>query len=108
VTSCSPALAAARLAACGLAAPRVCVTADEVARGKPDPEGYLRAAALLGVAASECVVVEDAPAGVAAGLAAGMRVIAVLTSHPRVALAGASAFVPDLTDVPALAAQLVG
>ena len=108
VTSCSPALAAARLAAGGLPAPRVCVTADQVARGKPDPEGYLRAAALLGVVASDCVVLEDAPAGVAAGLAAGMRVVAVLTSHPRGALEGAHAFVADLTGVPAIAARLVG
>lgn len=108
VTSCSPALAVARLAAGGLVPPRVCVTADHVARGKPDPEGYLRAAALLGVAAADCVVVEDAPAGVAAGLAAGMRVVAVLTSHPRGALEGAHAFVADLTGVPAIAARLVG
>jgi sugar-phosphatase len=108
VTSCSPALAAARLAAGGLPVPRVCVTADEVAHGKPDPEGYLRAAALLRAAAVDCVVVEDAPAGVAAGLAAGMRVIAVLTSHPRSALEGAHAFVADVTDVAAIAARLVG
>jgi mannitol-1-/sugar-/sorbitol-6-phosphatase len=108
VTSCSPALAAARLAAGGLPAPSVCVTAARVARGKPDPEGYLRAAALLGAAAADCVVVEDAPAGVAAGLAAGMHVVAVLTSHPRSALEGAHAFVADLTGLPAVAARLVG
>jgi sugar-phosphatase len=107
VTSCSPALAAARFAAAGLPAPRVCVTAEQVARGKPDPEGYRLAAGLLGAAAADCVVVEDAPAGVAAGLAAGMRVVAVLTSHPREALRGADAFVEDLTEVPAIAASLV-
>jgi sugar-phosphatase len=108
VTSCSPALAAARLAAAGLPLPRVCVTAGDVARGKPDPEGYRLAAGLLGAAAADCVVVEDAPAGVAAGLAAGMRVVAVLTSHPRAALAGADAFVEDVNEVPAIAARLVG
>jgi sugar-phosphatase len=108
VTSCSPALAAARLAAAGLPEPRACVTAGDVARGKPDPEGYLLAAALLGAAAADCVVVEDAPAGVAAGRAAGMHVVALLTSHQRVALAGADAFVEDLTRVPALAARLLG
>jgi sugar-phosphatase len=108
VTSCPPALAAARFAGAGLPAPSVCVTAEQVARGKPDPEGYLRAAALLGAAPEDCVVLEDAPAGVAAGVAAGMRAIAVLTSHPRGALAGADAFVEDLTDVPAVAARLVG
>jgi sugar-phosphatase len=108
VTSCSPALAAARFAAAGLLAPRVCVTAEQVGRGKPDPEGYLRAAASLGASAAECVVLEDAPAGVAAGLAAGMHVVGVLTSHPRDALAGAHAFIEDLTDVTAIAAVLVG
>ena len=108
MTSCSPALAVARLAAGGLPAPRVCVTADQVVRGKPDPEGYLRAAALLGAAAADCVVVEDAPAGVAAGRAAGMPVIAVLTSHGRSELAGAQAFVADLSGVREVAARWRG
>ncbi|HUR85821.1 MAG TPA: HAD-IA family hydrolase [Solirubrobacteraceae bacterium] len=107
VTSCSPALAAARFAAAGLPAPEVLVTTSEVARGKPDPEGYLLAAARLGAAARECVVLEDAPAGVAAGLAAEMRVIAVLTSHSRSELTGAHAYVADLRGVRALAAELV-
>jgi sugar-phosphatase len=107
VTSCSPALAAARLQAAGLPVPHVMVTADQVARGKPDPEGYLRAAALLGAEPAACVVLEDAPAGVAAGLTAGMHVIAVLTSHPREELAGAHAFVPHLRGVEALAASVL-
>ena len=107
VTSCSPALAAARLRAAGLPVSDVLVTADQVARGKPDPEGYLRAAALLGAAPADCVVLEDAPAGVAAGIVAGMHVIAVLTSHPRQALIGARAFVPHLRGVEALAARLI-
>jgi HAD superfamily hydrolase (TIGR01509 family) len=55
----------------------VVVTGDEVARGKPDPEAYLRAAELLGVPVTECVVVEDSPPGVAAGVAAGAAVVAV-------------------------------
>ena len=108
VTSGSGALAAARFAAAGLPAPHVLVTADQIARGKPDPEGYLRAAALLGAAPGDCVVLEDAPAGVKAGFAAGMHVIAVLTSHPPASLAGADAFVYDLTEVPEIAARLVG
>jgi sugar-phosphatase len=107
VTSCSPPLAASRFAATGLPAPRVLVTADQVTRGKPDPEGYLRAAALLGAAPADCVVLEDAPAGVAAGLAAGMRVVAVLTSHSRGALPGAHAYVEDLRGVEVVAAELV-
>jgi sugar-phosphatase len=107
VTSCSPALAAARLQAAGLPVPDVLVTADDVERGKPDPEGYLRAAALLHADPAGCVVLEDAPAGVAAGLVAGMHVIAVLTSHTREELAGAHAFVPHLRGVEALAALVL-
>lgn len=55
----------------------VVVTGDEVSRGKPDPEAYLRAAELLGVPIDECVVLEDSPPGVAAGVAAGAAVVAV-------------------------------
>ncbi len=106
VTSCSAGLARARFAAAGLVAPAVCVTADLVARGKPDPEGYLRAAAELGADPAACVVVEDAPAGVQAGLAAGMRVVAVLTTHRPQELDGAHAFVADLVGVSAVAARL--
>ena len=81
VTSCTAPLAAARLRAAGLKPPPVVVTADRLRRGKPDPEGYLLAARELGAEPSECVVLEDAPAGVAAGRAAGMRVVALLTTH---------------------------
>lgn len=108
VTSCSVALAAARFQAAGLPQPRVCITADQVRRGKPDPEGYLLAASALGVAdPADCVVLEDAPAGVAAGLAAGMRVIAVTTSHAAGDLRAAHALVADLVGAPELAARLV-
>jgi sugar-phosphatase len=107
VTSCSDALAVARLRAAGLPVPRVLVTADMVARGKPDPEGYLRAALELGARPGDCVVLEDAPAGVAAGVAAGMHVIAVLTSHSLEDLDGAHAFVPHLRGVAAIAALVV-
>jgi sugar-phosphatase len=77
VTSASQELAALRMAAAGLAMPTATVFAADVTRGKPDPEGYLRAAALLGVDPADAVVFEDAPAGIAAGLAAGIRTIAV-------------------------------
>src|SRR5690349_16862888 len=70
-----------RLALVGLPVPEVLVTGDDVERGKPDPEPYLRAAAALGVPAAQCVVVEDAPAGVLAGRRAGMTVLAVTTTH---------------------------
>ncbi len=81
VTSCSPPLAAARLQASGLPAPAVLITSDMTPRGKPFPDPYLAAAAALGADPSECLVIEDAPAGVAAGRAAGMAVWAVTTTH---------------------------
>jgi sugar-phosphatase len=76
VTSADRRLAAARLGAAGITAPLV-VTAEDVVEGKPDPEGYLLAASQLGVRPEECLVVEDAPVGVAAGRRAGMRVVGV-------------------------------
>jgi len=107
VTSCSAALARARFAAAGLAQPRICITEEQVACGKPDPEGYLRAASALGVVdPATCVVLEDAPAGVAAGLAAGMHVIALLTSHAADELGAADAFAADLVGVAEIAARL--
>lgn len=81
VTSCPDALAHARLSAGALRVPRVLVTADRVARGKPDPEGYRLAATELGVDPAAAVVFEDAPAGIAAGRAAGARVIGIATTH---------------------------
>jgi sugar-phosphatase len=77
VTSADRTLADIRMGAAGLAMPATAVTADLVTRGKPHPEGYLRAAALLGVDPPDAVVFEDAPAGIAAGLAAGIRTVAV-------------------------------
>jgi len=89
VTSGSRAVATLRLGTSGLPVPRVCVTADDVRRGKPEPEGYLAAARRLGVDPPDCVVVEDSPTGLGAGKAAGMRVVAVLMTHPADALAAA-------------------
>lgn len=71
VTSGSLPLASARLAAAGIPVPKVMVTSDDVTQGKPHPEGYLAAARLLGIPARQCVVVEDAPAGVRAARDAG-------------------------------------
>jgi sugar-phosphatase len=76
VTSADARLAKARLAAAGIVAP-VLVTTDDIAAGKPDPEGYLRAAELLGVDPADCLVVEDAEVGLAAGRAAGARTAAL-------------------------------
>jgi mannitol-1-/sugar-/sorbitol-6-phosphatase len=81
VTSGDRRLATARIAAAGLPRPHVLVTSDDVRAGKPDPECYLVAAARLDRAPARCLVVEDAPAGVAAGRAAGMPVLGVLTTY---------------------------
>jgi mannitol-1-/sugar-/sorbitol-6-phosphatase len=86
VTSCTVPLATARLRAAGLAIPEVLATPERLRRGKPDPEGYLLAAGELGVAPAECVVLEDAPAGVRAGRAAGMHVVGITTTHDPAAL----------------------
>jgi sugar-phosphatase len=82
------------------------VCGDDVAKGKTDPEGYLAAAGLLGVAPKACVVFEDAPAGVQAALAAGMRVIGITTTHPASALAGTSFVIDDLRGFDAALATL--
>jgi mannitol-1-/sugar-/sorbitol-6-phosphatase len=81
VTSGTLPLATARLRCVGLAVPSVLVTPERLSRGKPDPEGYLLAATELGVPPSECIVLEDAPAGVDAGRAAGMHVVGITTTH---------------------------
>jgi len=80
VTSANRDLAAARLGAAGIAIPPVIVTVDDVERPKPHPDCYLAAAERLGVAPQECLVFEDAPAGLASARAAGMRSIAVATT----------------------------
>jgi mannitol-1-/sugar-/sorbitol-6-phosphatase len=82
-TSGSRATATARLQGAGLPVPAVLVCAEDVVRGKPDPDVYLTAAARLDVRPQDCVVVEDAPAGVEAARAAGMPVLALTTTHPE-------------------------
>lgn len=77
VTSAPRALAAVRLRAAGIPIPPVFVTADDISRGKPAPDGYLLAAERLGVAPGDCAVFEDAPAGIQAGEAAGATVIVI-------------------------------
>jgi mannitol-1-/sugar-/sorbitol-6-phosphatase len=104
VTSARRATTLARFERLGLPLPAVGVYGEEVSAGKPDPEGYLRAAAELGVAPERCTVVEDAPAGIAAGRAAGCRVLAVATTLPSSALTAADAIFGSLAE---LAAELV-
>jgi sugar-phosphatase len=82
VTSGGDRLANARIAAAGLPRPPKMVTADDVAVGKPAPDPYLAGARAIGRAPGECLVVEDAPAGVESAKAAGCPVVGVLTTHP--------------------------
>ncbi|RKS68475.1 sugar-phosphatase [Motilibacter peucedani] len=110
VTSGVDELVRASFAAAGVPAPGVVVDAHRVERGKPDPQGYLLAARELDVPPESCVVVEDAPAGVTAGRAAGMAVLGVATTHPPAALlaAGAARVVADLpTAAPLLVAWVL-
>ncbi|MFI6936125.1 HAD family hydrolase [Streptomyces sp. NPDC050287] len=80
VTSATRRLAEARLDAVGIL-PKTLIAADDITRGKPDPEPYLLAARQLGVDPAHCVVFEDAPAGLQAGRAAGMTTVALTTTH---------------------------
>jgi len=104
VTSCTRALATARLQAAGLRIPERLVTCDDVKNGKPDPEPYLKGASLLEVSARDCVVVEDAPAGIRAGNAAGARVVACRTtaSESELKAAGADWIVGDCKSISVL------
>jgi mannitol-1-/sugar-/sorbitol-6-phosphatase len=102
-TSCTRPLAEVRLRAAGLPIPKTMITSSDVKIGKPDPEPYYKAAAKLGFAASDCIVVEDAPAGILSGRAAGSRVIAFLTTMTRHKLdvAGADWIVQNCADITA-------
>ncbi len=99
VTSGVRAVATFRIALGGLPTPSTLVTADDVVRGKPDPEGYLQAAALLGLSASECIVIEDAPAGLAAARAAGMRAIGISSTFAPSALHDADIVLGSVADL---------
>lgn len=98
VTSCTRALALARIAATGLIRPEVLVAADDVSRGKPDPEPFRRGAELLGFDPARCLVVEDAPTGLIAAKAAGCATLAVAGTHDLDEL-DADAASPDLSHV---------
>lgn len=99
VTSGIRSVAEFRLRYTRLPLPTVMICADEIARGKPDPEGYLTAAARLGRSPANCVVIEDTPAGIESAQAAGMRVVAIATTCPLERLTGADAVVERLTDL---------
>jgi mannitol-1-/sugar-/sorbitol-6-phosphatase len=97
VTSGSRRVASLRLGVVGLPVPDVFITSDTVRQGKPAPDGYLAAAARLGLEPADCVAVEDSPPGIAAARAAGMRVIALLTTHQDRDLTQADIRLPALT-----------
>ena len=99
VTSCGPALARLRLSSVAMPIPPILVTADDVSNGKPAPDGYRLGARRLGVEPSSCIVFEDAPPGIAAGRAAGARVIALRTTHPDADFSNADAMIPDFTGI---------
>jgi sugar-phosphatase len=101
VTSCTRALALVRLQVAGLPVPQRMVTSTDIVNGKPHPEPYLKGAGLLGVAPRDCVVFEDAPAGIRSGKAAQSRVVAFQTteSDDRLRLAGADWIVKDASAV---------
>ncbi|MEQ8142259.1 HAD family hydrolase [Streptomyces sp. OP7] len=100
VTSATRRLAEARLGAVGIL-PKTLIAADDITRGKPDPEPYLLAARTLGVDPAHCVVFEDAPAGLQAGRAAGMTTVALATTH-RAGELTADLVVDDLSALSAL------
>ena len=99
VTSCGRELAGRRLSAAGVPAPDVMVVAEDSKRGKPAPDAYLLGAERLSVAPGECIVFEDAPAGVAAGKAAGATVIALTTNYDPRHLSEADVTIPDLRSI---------
>ena len=101
VTSCTRRLAEVRIATAGLPKPKYMVTSTDITNGKPHPEPYLKGAKILGAAGAECVVIEDAPAGIRAGKAAGARVVALRTTTGDAELreAGGDWIVNDCADL---------
>ncbi len=101
-TSCQRDLGIARHAAAGLPMPGVFVVAEDYAKGKPSPDPFLLAAQRLGVDPTRAVVVEDAPAGVAAGLAAGSYVVAMTSTHAADEVAHAHVVLDALSELQTL------
>jgi mannitol-1-/sugar-/sorbitol-6-phosphatase len=100
-TSCTRRLAEVRIRAAGLPVPKHMITSTDVQRGKPDPEPYIKAAKILGLSPADCIVMEDAPAGIRAGKAAGARVLALRTTAPDAELtqSGATWIANDLASL---------
>jgi sugar-phosphatase len=99
VTSGSRLLAINRLRHCGLPVPEALVTSDDVTRGKPDPEPYLKGAELLGFRPADCLVIEDAPAGIQSARAAGTTVLGITSTYGVDALEQANAVIRKLGQI---------
>ncbi|MGO8795607.1 MAG: HAD family hydrolase [Candidatus Sulfotelmatobacter sp.] len=99
VTSGSRSLATARLRLAGIPLPEAMVTADDVVNGKPHPGPYLKGAGLLGAQPRECLVIEDAPAGITSAHAARMKVIGIASTYPASALSEADSVVETLGQI---------
>jgi sugar-phosphatase len=99
VTSASRRLAISRLEAAGIPRPEKFISADEVVKGKPDPEPYRKGAELLGFDPVDCLVIEDAVSGATAGRAAGCKVLATTLSHSIESLIAADWIVETLEGI---------
>jgi mannitol-1-/sugar-/sorbitol-6-phosphatase len=101
VTSCTRVLAQVRIAAAGLPVPSRFITSTDITHGKPHPEPYLKAAELLGMPITECIVAEDVPAGIRSGKSSGAKVIACTTTVGSAELtkAGADWIVNSCADI---------
>jgi len=102
VTSGTRYLATSRLKLANLPTPKVLIAADDVSKGKPDPEPYLMGAKLLGMNPAECLVIEDAPAGIRAAHAGGMKAIGITSTYPASELQEADAVVQKLAQIKVL------
>jgi len=99
VTSGTRLLASARLRFGGLPVPKILVTAEDVANGKPHPEPYLKGAERMGVNPADCLVIEDAPAGIQSARAGGMKVIGLTSTYPAARLNEADFVVQRLPQI---------
>jgi len=101
VTSAMRAIATTRLRLAGLPDPHVIVPADEVGKGKPHPEPYLKGAQLLGVDPKDCLVIEDAPAGIESAHAGGMKAIGITSTYSAAELQAADAVIHTISQIKA-------
>jgi sugar-phosphatase len=99
VTSGSRLLASTRLEYCGIPLPRVLITSDDVTHGKPHPEPYLKGAEGLGFPPTDCLVIEDAPAGIQSGLSGGMKVVGITSTYAAAKLVHADAVIGKLREI---------